>query len=61
LYKFGHPKKIEKIIVFLKRSTWMYIKYVINQYHGDRIKDYPHVDHEIQKHFHFQYIQLVYG
>jgi hypothetical protein len=39
----------------------MYIKHVINQYHGDRIKDYPHVDHEIQKHFHFQYIQLVYG
>ncbi len=29
----------------------MYIRYVINQYHCDKIKDYPHV------HFYFQYIK----
>jgi len=35
----------------------MHIKFVINQHHCDKIKDYPHVDHEIKKHFYFQYIK----
>jgi hypothetical protein len=35
----------------------MHIKYVISQHHCDKFKDYPHVDHEIKKHFYFQYIK----
>jgi hypothetical protein len=35
----------------------MYIRRVINQYHCDKIKEYPHVDHQIKKHFYFQYIK----
>jgi len=27
------------------KTTWMHSKYVINQHHYDKIKDYPHVDH----------------
>jgi hypothetical protein len=27
----------------------MYIRRVINQYHCDKIKEYPHVDHQIKK------------
>jgi hypothetical protein len=35
----------------------MHIKYVVNQHHCDKIKDYFHFDHEIKKHFYFQYIK----
>jgi hypothetical protein len=28
-----------------KKSIRMHVKYVINQQHYDKIKDYPHVDH----------------
>jgi hypothetical protein len=35
----------------------MHIIYVINQHHCDKIKDYPHVDHQIKKYFYFQYIK----
>jgi hypothetical protein len=35
----------------------MHIKYVINQHHCDKTKDYPHVDHWIKEHLYFQYIK----
>jgi len=35
----------------------MYIRYVINQYHYDKIKKYLHVDRQIIKHLYFQYIK----
>ncbi len=35
----------------------MHIIYVINQHHCDKIKDYPHVDHQIKKYFYSQYIK----
>jgi len=33
------------IIVIFLESTWMHIRYVINQHHHDKIKDYFHVNH----------------
>jgi hypothetical protein len=40
-----NQKKIEKKLVILKKFTWMHIRYVINQHHCDKIKDYPLVNH----------------
>jgi len=39
----------------------MHIRYVINQHHYDKIKDYPLLIIKLKKHFYFQYIKLVYG
>jgi hypothetical protein len=39
----------------------MHIKYLINQNHSDKIKDYPHVDHKIKNTITFYTINLVYG
>jgi len=33
----------------------MHIKYVINQHHCDKTKDYPHVDPWIKENLYFQY------
>jgi hypothetical protein len=35
----------------------MHIKYMINQHHCHKIKDYHHVDRQIKEHFNFQYIE----
>ncbi len=35
----------------------MHIRYVINQHHCDKIKDFLHVDHEMKKLFYFPYIK----
>jgi hypothetical protein len=36
----------------------MNIRHAINQHHCDKIKDSPHVDHQIKKHFYFQHIKI---
>jgi hypothetical protein len=36
----------------------MHIIYVIIQHDCDKIKDYPHVNHQIKKYFYFQYIKI---
>jgi hypothetical protein len=36
----------------------MHIKYVINQHHCDKIKDYLHVDHEFFLKKKIQYIKI---
>jgi hypothetical protein len=37
--------KSRKKYNYLLKNTWMHIRYVNNQHHYDKIKDYPHVDH----------------
>jgi len=37
-------KQSRKKYIFFQ-IIWMHIRYVINQHHCDKIKNYPHVDH----------------
>jgi hypothetical protein len=44
LVQVWRAKKSKKKYSYLKKKTWMHIKYVINQHHCDKIKNYPCVE-----------------